>query len=210
MILTNESFERRRILQQNSLVHQQLTLQTSSRAVCACVSVPTLASTRLVVAVAVGTWAALGAAADSPDASRALGVAERSHEAGQASTSSIRLLPIKRNEIMSMQRFCSPLVFLWVSLSHFSIPFSPTHTLSLSLSLSLALFLLSLSLSLSLSFSLSISFSLPSFSLSHPSSFNPSQNQQDRWSLRSPQASSDRRRHRNCFPTRPAQAFPKK
>ena len=26
----------------------------------------------------------------------------------------------------------------------------------------------------------------------------------------SPQASYDRRRHRNCFPTRPAQAFPKK
>ena len=34
--------------------------------------------------------------------------------------------------------------------------------------------------------------------------------QQDRQSLRSPQASYDRRGHRNCFPTRPAQAFPKK
>ena len=34
--------------------------------------------------------------------------------------------------------------------------------------------------------------------------------QQDRWSPWSPQASYDRRRHRNCFPTRPAQAFPKK
>ena len=33
---------------------------------------------------------------------------------------------------------------------------------------------------------------------------------QDRSSLRSPQASYERRRHRNCFPTRPAQAFPKK
>ena len=29
-------------------------------------------------------------------------------------------------------------------------------------------------------------------------------------SVWSPQASNDRRRHRNCFPTRPAQAFPKK
>ena len=33
---------------------------------------------------------------------------------------------------------------------------------------------------------------------------------QDRWSLWSPQASYDRRRHRNCFQTGPAQTFPKK
>ena len=34
--------------------------------------------------------------------------------------------------------------------------------------------------------------------------------QQDRWSLGAPQASYERRRHRNCFQTGPVQAFPKK
>ena len=33
---------------------------------------------------------------------------------------------------------------------------------------------------------------------------------QDRWSLGAPQASYERRRHRNCFQTGPVQAFPKK
>ena len=51
------------------------------------------------------------------------------------------------------------------------------------------------------------------FRLSHANNCcesTPSLAKQDRWSLGAPQASYERRRHRNCFQTGPVQAFPKK